>query len=232
MPLTSLQAFLKNAARAGDIASVREALQHGLNVCGGADGGVDAFVCAAEEDHTEVLDVLCEAGVRDTGEALMRAISLKKRDSTMFLLKQYERDSLNHVNNTRTGVLLMFKVLEYFDDYFSAKLFRWLMDAGANTEARVSLVQSVDEPALVITARELVDRFKGVHSREECPALYLIDKLLKQEVATKALSWLWPYEHEVRAPPCKCTHIRIWRQKTVTSPVALRSILRYMRKTG
>lgn len=183
------------------------------------------FVCAAEQGHTQLLDVLSEAGVRDTGEALMRAISLKKRNSTMFLIRQYDRYNLNYVNNTRTGVTLLFKVLEYFEDCFSPKLVRWLMDAGVNTDTRVALVQP-GVPQRFITPRELIDEFKRVYTREGVPALYAIDTLLKQEAAAKALDWLWPRVETVNRRRKATVVVRIYRPTTPN--VALRALLRYI----
>ena len=47
--------------------------QVGIEGCGGASGGVDALVCAAEHNHPDVLVVLTDVGVVDTGSALVYA---------------------------------------------------------------------------------------------------------------------------------------------------------------
>lgn len=222
-PSHNLNMLLEDAARAGEVGAVREFLNEpGFDL----RDGFHAFVCAAEEGHIQVLDVLSQAGVRDTGEALMRAISLKKWDSAVFLFRQYDRFNLNHINNTRTGVSILFKALEYFQDCFSPKLLRWLMDAGANTHARVKLVQP-GLPCRFITPRELIDEFKRVDTRQSVPSLYAIDNLLKQEAGVLARDWLWPKDKTGR----KSKNTVAVRIVLPTTPhVALSALFKYTRK--
>lgn len=222
MSSTPIQSYFKRVA-SGDVAAVQKAVDgFGLEVCGGAD----AFVCAAEEGHTQVLDVLSEAGVRDAAEALMRAISLKQRSSIKFLVRQYERHSLTYLQGTRTGVTILFKVLEYFEDCFSPKLAYWLIESGVNLDTRVALVQGGNIARRYITARELVSEFRTVHSRESVPTLYAIERTMKQQEAVQALSWLWPSVNPKKRS--QRVVVRIVRNRTAR--VALRGLLRYMEK--
>lgn len=222
-------------SEAGEIANVAKCLEHGLDVCGGEDRGVYALSDAAAKGHVGVLGVLSEAGVRDSGEALMRAISVKNRDSIMFLVKHYENHSLTHLlRDTRTGVLILFKVLEYFYDPLSPKLVRWLIGVGANTTPKVTIVQP-GGVSTIYTARELVGWYKRKHNREEVPTLYAIDQLLKQEEAVKALSWRWPRDLCLCRSGRKkqeCVRFRVkFLSRNTTSRVVLQGLLRYTRKS-
>ena len=123
---------------------------------------------------------------------------------------------------------ILFKVLEYFEDCFSPKLFRWLIEAGVNTDHRVVLVQRGDRPDRYISARELVEEFTTVHSPESVPALFAIEKTMKQQEAVKALSWLWPVEKKSgKSGKSGRVVVRVVRNRAPR--VVLRSLLRYTR---
>ena len=234
--MSQIPILLAMKCEAGDVADVEKLLKHGLELCGGEDRGVCALTVAAEKGHRRVLELLSGAGVRDDGEALMRAIIVKNRDSIMFLVKHYERHSLAHVlRDTRTGVLILFKVLEYFSDPLSPRLMHWLVGVGANTAPRVLVFQR-GGVAIKSTARELVASLKQKHTREEVPTLYAMDRLLKQEEAVKALSWRWP--------GCECSSCiskrtrdsrvlsrAVYMSRNATSRVVLQGLLRYTRKS-
>lgn len=224
--MSSLQVSFKHYARTGDVDSVEQAVgEYGLDVCGGAE----AFVCAAEEGHTHVLDVLAGAGLRESGEAMMRAISCKQMDSVKFLVCQYEKNSLNFVAGTNIGVIILFKVLEYFEEDFSPKLVHWLIKVGVNTDARVTLIQDTSAP-LFITARELIQKFKEKNSREDVPMLYAIDRVLKQEEAIKAHSWVWPRPRVFAKHKKKKGRVVVRIFRINTSHAVLGALWRYTRK--
>lgn len=232
---TIFEQVFELAADEGDVDGVKRVLQHGLDICGGASRGVNVLIRSARRGHVGVMQLLSEAGVRDTGEALMCAIRFNRRNSIMFLLKQYERYSLNYVDGTRAGVKLLFKTIELFRYSFSPKLLHWLVGAGVPTKARVTVVQ---HPAAgagreKLTARELVDIYEDTYTREEAPTLYAIDKVLKQEEAIHAVSWLWP-SVDWRWPSKKRPPIPVHverRSNRSTSRVVLSGLVNYIKKT-
>ena len=232
---TKFQRVFELAVEEGDVEVVKHALEHGLDIFGGLSGGVNALVQSARRGHVGVMQLLSEAGVRDTGAALMCAIRFYRRNSVMFLLKHYETCSLNYVDGTRTGVSLLFKTIELFRYSFSPKLLHWLVSAGVPTKARVTVVQ---HPAAgagreKFTPRELVDFYKDAYTREEAPTLFAIDKLLKQEEAVHAVSWLWPAV-DWRWPSKKATPIPVHvvrRSRSSTSRVVLSGLVRYINKS-
>lgn len=62
----------------------------GIEGCGGASGGVDALNPAAQDQHLEVMATLTNAGVVDTGVALLAAAENGREGAVKFLLQQME----------------------------------------------------------------------------------------------------------------------------------------------
>lgn len=78
---------LEAAAQHGHAAVVVELIQQlGIKGCGGASGGVEALGQAAQNDRVDVLAILTEAGVVDTGRALTGAAIYSREVSVKFLL--------------------------------------------------------------------------------------------------------------------------------------------------
>ena len=204
----------------------------GLDVCGGASRGVKALELAAGTDQVEVMQLLAEAGVRDTGSALASAIIVAKRNSINFLLKQYERDSLDHVNKG-SGPTLLICAIRNYKYKFAPKLVRWLLDSGASTTRIVTMVDADGIQVHRGTARacmrfEKATQVVGGNGGK----LEAIGRLLKQEDAVHAISWVWPRIEEA-IPTTTTTMVLplVRRSREATSRVALRGILRYSKKT-
>lgn len=58
--------------------------------CGGASGGVDALDMAARRQHVDIMAVLTDAGVVDTGKALRNTAGRSREASVEFLLQQQQ----------------------------------------------------------------------------------------------------------------------------------------------
>ena len=77
------------SAQNGHAEVVRELLQRlGVNDCGGESGGVDALREAAQAQYVDVMAAFFEAGVTDTGEALLGAAETGLEAAVKLLLQQ------------------------------------------------------------------------------------------------------------------------------------------------
>ena len=75
---------------------VRELLQQaGIEGCGGESGGLDALRQAAERQHVDIMTMLTDAGVTDTGGALIDAAGIGHEWSVKSLLEQKKRKCAN-----------------------------------------------------------------------------------------------------------------------------------------
>lgn len=213
----------------GDVANVRKALEHRPDLC--VSRGIPVLHSAAELGHVGVMEVLSEYGVKDTVVALFKSVRSRQWESARFLVKQYDRDSLDHVKQLDVGVNLLFLVMCKHKSYFAPKFVRWLMDAGVELRQRVSVpVRSEQRPFL---AQDFVDFHMGNREASDIPYLYAIGKLLKQEEAVHAKSWLWPLVlwlwagRKKKSLSLSLNPVRSSRY----SRVALRGLFRYTEKT-
>lgn len=111
---------------------VRWILSHGLNVCGGQTRGHHAFQVASFFGRVDILGLLVQEGIRDTGAALIFGTFGSKQESVKFLLNQCS-DQVNY-HDARGRTALMMAVGKY---NYSPKMVKWLMEAGADTTVRV-----------------------------------------------------------------------------------------------
>ena len=78
------------AAAEGHLEVIRELIvQLGLEGCGGALGGLGALQAASLKQRLDVMGMLTDAGVVDTGDALMVAAENGQEASVKFLLQQH-----------------------------------------------------------------------------------------------------------------------------------------------
>lgn len=236
-PITSLEAIFELVSDEGCVDGVKQALEHGLDVCGGPSRGLVALHNATRGGHVEVMRVLTDAGVRDTScSALVVALFLGRRDAIRFLLKHYERHyKRNSISDVYGTISLMFTIIHNSPWSFSPKLVRWLIDAGVNTKvvAKPVVCGSMVFVRESDTPREVLDRLKAKHPPEQAPMLYAIDRLLHQEDAVHAKSWLWPRvepEVEPEVEPAKKTLSTRTRWSRSKSGVVLRGLRRYNSK--
>ena len=233
IPITSLEAAFELVSDQGSVDGVKLALEHGLDICGGPSRGLAALHNATRGGHVEVMRVLTDAGVRDTScSALVVALFLGRRDATRFLLKHYKRNSISDVYGTMS---LMFTIIHNSQWSFSPKMVRWLIDAGVNTKVVAKPVECgswvfVGEGK---TPREVLDGLKAKHPPEQAPMLHAIDRLLHQEAAVHAKSWLWPGVDwrwpSKKGPPIPVHIVR--RSGSSTSRVVLSGLSNYTKKT-
>lgn len=241
-PTYHIMSALEKAAARGHYDAVERMLSRvGLERCGGASRGVKALELAAGADQVEVMELLTEAGVRDTGTAFFCALMEKKRNAMLFLRKQYERDSLDHINKgtKSSGPTLLISAIRSYEYKFAPKLVRWLLDAGASTTTRVTMVDDDGYEVHRGTARECmrIQRLAGVENGGRLDA---IGRLLQQEDAIHAKSWLWNNAKDPESVDTKdtaesvdpTTPIRLARRSSGdTSRVVLHALSRYCRKT-
>ena len=225
---------LEKASARGHYDAVQRMLSRvGFEGCGGASRGVKALEFAACADQVEIMELLTEAGVRDTGKAFTCAVIGKHRKSIIFLRKQYKRDSLDHVNkgNKSSGPALLILAIQNYRYKFAPKLVRWLLDAGASTTTRVTMVDDDGYEVHRGTALECV-RIQRLAPVKNSGRLDAIGRLLQQEEAIHANSWAWP--RKTQSPKKKSgpitTMALVRKNSSDTSRVVLRGLLRYSGK--
>ncbi|CBJ32289.1 EsV-1-1 [Ectocarpus siliculosus] len=135
-PLVALDA----AARGGHAVVVRRMIGHlGIEGCGGATN-----------QRMDVMAILVDVGVVDNGYALVGAAACGAEASVKFLLQQHDKkkhasassgayvNSICHISGSSP--------LHYgmgFGEFYSARIVRMLVDAGADTTSRVRLRSSL-----------------------------------------------------------------------------------------
>ena len=228
---TQLHVAFDQAAIDGKCDSLRGMLRLGLDICGGVSRGVKALELAAGKGHVEVMQLLTDAGVKDEyGACLCFVVNLvPEKNSIRFLLKQYEKDSLDHVKEL-SGTSLMHGVIRNHKQ-LGPKMFRWLLDAGANTTASLhAMIQETGAEVDLGTPRASLVGIMGQYSPDEVPpTLTAIDRLFKQEDAIHAKSWLWPGGVEEKTKKkTKSTSVKYLRRR---NRVVVSGLLRYTGKT-
>ena len=170
---------------------VRWILSFGLETCGGHTEGHQAFQVASFFGHVDLLELLAQKGIRDTGAALIFGTFGSKQESVKFLLNKYKESSeqdqvQDRVNyrDERGRTALMMAVGKY---NFSPKMVKWLVEAGADTTVRVEVPQDGDDTLLEWTTKLMVGE-----TEENVQKVKAIRRVLMQEDAVHAKSWLWP----------------------------------------
>ncbi|CAN0019540.1 unnamed protein product [Ectocarpus sp. 4 AP-2014] len=204
---------LAAAAERGRVDAVRELIrQLGIEKFGAA-GGLEALRLAAKEGHVDVMVVLTEAGVVDTGMALATAAAIGVEASVKFLLQEQQQqrqeekstassEQRAYVNNARDPLgrtpLLGSIDIGIIKPCFP-RIVRLLVDSGADTESAVrytyrdGLVGFSDTP-LYRTIRILhdVETERKDDNEEQLGRLKAVRRLLLRVEAVHATSWLWP----------------------------------------
>ncbi|CAM9639894.1 unnamed protein product [Ectocarpus sp. 8 AP-2014] len=179
---------LAAAAERGRVGAVRELIQQlGIEKFGTA-GGLEALRLAAKDGHVDVMVVLTEAGVVDTGVALATAAAIGMEASVKFLLQQRQQQQRQEeksittseqptcVNNARDPLgrpPLLGSIDIGIIKLCFPRIVRLLVDSGADTESAVrytyrdGLVGFSDTP-LCRTIRILRDvKTEGKDDNEE-----------------------------------------------------------------
>ncbi len=189
---------LDRAATQGNDEVVRELLEQvGIEGCGGQTGGLNALGAAAMKGHLDLIGIFAAAGVVDTGRVLAAAAGAAKQSSVRCLLQQYGTgtaiEKAAYINNTRDvlGRTPLASAVSGYGFYGSCRVVRTLLDHGANVAAAPRAENSlwwVDE----LRGTKEVDG--GLATEEQMQRLEGIYRLLLQEDAVHATSWLWPTE--------------------------------------
>lgn len=179
------------------------------------------------------MQLLTAAGVRDTGIAFICAVIQKIRNSIIFLRKQYERDSLDHINkgNQSSGPTLLICAIRNNEYRFAPKLVRWLLDAGASTTAKVTMEDPDGYEVYRGTAQECMRSERATQVvGENGGRLDAIGRLLLQEDAVHANSWLWPQNSSRKDSGRITTMALVRRNCRATSRVVMGGLFRYSGK--
>ena len=219
---------LDMACIGGHTGVVRWMLSRGLNKCGGPSRGQQAFEFASFSGFVEILQLLAREGVRGTGQALICAVYGCKERSVRYILNQYKELSTGRNQgvdyrdeNGRTALMLA------VGKYFSPKIVRWLIDAGADTTKKIENY----------TLPDYVKKLMAGQAEENLQKLGAIRQLLLREDAVHSKSWLWPSESTERGTsgsgtPRGTPSINLVRRRGFnTSRVVLGGLLRYTAKS-
>eukprot|EP00752_Nemacystus_decipiens_P005121 g4646.t1 len=241
------------AAQNGHLGVVRELIQEfGIKGCGGASGGVDALACAAQE-QVEVMEMLTNAGVVDTGVALLTAAENAGEAAVKFLLQQMRwttrRERAAYLNTRgRTGYTPLFAAIVSTKPS-SARVVRLLADAGADTASCVLLTDIrgmvfFHDTPLAFTNRFLARKNPGgepTGTEDELRSLEASRRVLLRLEAVHATSWLWKScspsaahaagEGTTGSPVAQvASMLSILRQRTRRSRLLLAAMLRHSNK--
>lgn len=202
---------LNAAALSGHSKVVCELIkQRGIAGCAGPSGGVDALCEAAVTQQVEVMALLMDAGVMDTGAALVNAARWGGEVATKFLLQQRQflqgsptglAEYVNFCGDTGLTALLA-SVACGFDasgkpQLLSPRVVRLLMDAGADTRLGSRIPNGGGSSDYVTPLGRTNDnlRSKCVAAKpateEQLHRLEAIRRLLMRVEAVHAQSWLW-----------------------------------------
>eukprot|EP00752_Nemacystus_decipiens_P005500 g4978.t2 len=200
---------LDMACQNGHIGIVRDMLgRFGIKGCGGPSGGVDALHFAAQDQRIDVMMLLTEVGVVDTGEGLIAAIGRGRVASVKFLLQQREvrrtggDDVKAYVNNARDGqgqTPAYRCVLEC--PQAAPRILQRLVEAGADVASPVPVLIQEAATLTLYTPLGLTDvvkcKLKGSETggkgdlEEKLNTLEAVRRLLMRVEALRATSWLW-----------------------------------------
>lgn len=196
---------LDAAVTNGHSGVVREVIDRlGIEGCGGASAGVDALRQAAGYQHLGILSMLTDAGVLDTGDAVIEAAVHGREASLRYLLRRHWRQTpgeLAYINGIRDGdgkTLLFCSIANWRHN--TTRVVRLLVDAGADTASAVRLggpggkgVIFNDTPLAFAEFFLRVKKRGGEDATEEqLQQLGAVRRLLLQVEAVHAMSWLWP----------------------------------------
>lgn len=131
--------------------------------------------------------------------------------------------------------------VQHYQESFAPKLLRWLLDQGASMKNTMRLIDSTGKvyPRVETTTslREVIEQkmAKYVDVDKYPPSLQAMNRLLLQQDAVYAVSWLWTCKSKYKSKSTTKSSNPLprfcWKRSTTsTSGVALRGFFRYTRK--
>lgn len=201
---------LDEAARLGHSNMVRELIkQLGIEGCAGAGGGRQALCLAVENGHVNIMAILMDGGVVDTGEALVSAARWGVEAAVKFLLQRRQLTGpltgldgyVNFCDSLGCPALFhSIDVARYVGNKLqlvSPRVVRLLIDAGASTKSAVRLTRGgrvfcFETPLAFTNEFLLAKKGSGVDlSEEQLLRLDAVRRLLLRVDEVHAVSWLW-----------------------------------------
>lgn len=178
---------------------VHELIRHaGIEGCGGLDAGVTALQMAVINGDMDITVMLMDAGVVDTGRALLSAALSGYEKPVKFLLQKQKlsiRAEVAYVNcrDSVGATPLLASIISC-----SPRVGRVLIDAGADTTSTVRVTGDFGEVVFndtplaftSFTRRKLVVVEDATD--EKLHRLEATSRLLLQAGTIHAVSWLWP----------------------------------------
>lgn len=184
---------LEVASHANRAGVVRELVNYvGIEGCGGPSGGVSALSYAAQQQSLESMEILLETGVVDlSGDALRTAVSHGCEGSVLLLLRAYQpRTSLHNYVNSRDSTghsALKCCFSESSLGLSSHRIFRWLMDSGADFLGCMG-----KDPPCNSSFRLLYNDRAGFEATEEKDrSIEALRRAMLTTDAACAVSWGW-----------------------------------------
>ena len=191
------------ASQRGHVEVVRELVQQvGIEGCGGASDGADALRKAAEKQHLDVMALLVDAGVVDTGKALNAAVGTGNEDAVKLLLHKNEGNNADGAVcvSTRDRVCATTLLLAACSGRCSSRVVRLLVDTGADTASTGTVVIGTPGAEVIshlspldATNHNLREKKVGREdaTEEQLHGLEGVRRLLMRVDAVHAVSWLW-----------------------------------------
>lgn len=231
------------AARNGHANVIRELLQQlGIEGCGGASAGCDALELAVRGQCWDVVAVLVDAGVIDTGAALQCACLRGDEVSVKFLVRQQHREARRargkraYVDSSMGPCDCTPLITSICSGHpGSPRIARLLIDAGADTTSAVRVMDT--EPGVALNDTPLGATTRCINEKsidgkvateEQLHRLEAIRRMLLRVAAVHAVSWLWPGDGSATGSGPQGT--RDTRMTTATNGTALRTMLTMMRR--
>eukprot|EP00752_Nemacystus_decipiens_P011612 g10310.t1 len=209
---------LDSAAELRHLEVVRELIQQvGIEGCGGETRGENALEGAAMGQHLDVMAMLMDAGVVDTGKALLNAARRSWEAQVKLLLRRRQQPGspaglVDYVQSRdEYDATPLFNSIDGFDESddvrhtTSLKVVRLLIDAGADTSSVVLVTNTpggddvyFNGTPLAFTKHCLANKMVGGRKRgatdEQMNRLEAVRRLLLRVEAVHAVSWLWERE--------------------------------------
>lgn len=198
---------LDAAAHNGHKGVVHELVrQLGIRGCGGSSTGVNALRLAAQKGYLDIMSILTNAGVADTGMALVAASICGTEACMKFLLRQQLglplADRIGYIDNTLdpSGATPLLGSIGTAGGSYP-RIARLLIEAGASPTLPVRLPGFGERHLDGITPLTFTNECINGHDKlggdkdaagKQLDRLEAIRRLLVTVDAVHAVSWLWP----------------------------------------